>query len=462
MYQMFAYSSFNDINLSSFDTGNVYNMSTMFAGCYSLSSLDLSHFNTGSVNDINSMFDNCHSLQSVNMSGWDTRNVNNMSYMFGYCYALQLVDLSHFITSNVTNMTNMFNYCNNLQSVNLSGWDTNNVTDMPYMFQSTHLRTIDLSHFRTSQLQNVYGMFAYCNYLEEVNMSNFDMTNVGSYDDMFGYCPGLHTLRLDNCNYDTISKIINSSNFPTGEATTAEGYPLNVQRYIYVQEANAAGLTAPDGWEFVYGESSEGGEPSEPSEPGEPVLPGDGEEEGGEDPGQTYTISFSTKGSKQLTVNNVDVTDQVVETGSYEDTISCKYETTEVIRQASFKDNTDLVRVFGLDTSMMFHTEEMFSGCTNLVAILPVLDSGMVYSTRAMFKNCTSLTSMETIGEFSAASNKSEMFYNCTSLTGTVPSWNYWLNGAVTEYENCFYNCTALDNYNDIPAEWGGPDDSEQ
>jgi hypothetical protein len=241
---------------------------------------------------------------------------------------------------------------------------------------------------------------------------------------------------------------------------------------------------APDGWEFVYVESSEGGEPGTGGMPGtgggdepegptitpdpEPSEPGGGEvgpvipPEGTEEPTQTYAISFSTLGSKKLTVNNVDVTDQVVETGSYGDTISCKYETTEPIRQASFKDNTDLVRVFGLDTSMMFHTEEMFSGCTNLVAIFSMLDSDMAYSTRAMFKNCTSLTgtSLDYIGNFSTASNKSEMFYNCSSLTGTVPSWNYWLNGAVTEYADCFYNCTMLDNYSNIPASWGGPSES--
>jgi hypothetical protein len=68
---------------------------------------------------------------------------------------------------------------------------------------------------------------------------------------------------------------------------------------------------------------------------------------------------------------------------------------------------------------------------------------------------------MDTIGSFTTASNKSEMFYNCSSLTGTAPSWDYWLNGAVTEYADCFYNCTSLDNYSDIPASWGGPNDSE-
>jgi hypothetical protein len=322
-------------------------------------------------------------------------------------------------------------------------------------------------------------MFAWCNSLEELDIRNFNVNNIEYISCMFEGCSMLHKLRLDNCNYDTVNKIINSAGFPTGQVTV-NGEHIN--RTMYVQETNVVGLTAPDGWEFVYVESSEGGEPGggmpgigggdEPEVPTEPSEPGGGEvgpvipPEGGGEPSEptgTYVISFSTHGSTQLTVNNVDVSDQVVETGSNpdNDTISYKYETTDVIRQASFKDNTDLVSVFGLDTSLMFHTEEMFSGCTSLVAILPMLDSSMAYSTRAMFKNCTSLTSMNTIGSFQSASNKSEMFYNCSSLTGIVDANKYWNNAMVSDYSNCFYNCTMLDNYNEIPASWGGPDDSE-
>jgi hypothetical protein len=360
---------------------------------------------------------------------------------------------------------------------------TDNGTNFSYLFYNYNGSELDLSGLDTSQVTNMILMFGSCYSLSILDIRNFDMSNVYDIGDMFWNCSRLHKLRLDNCGYDTINKIINSTNLPTGQVNVDGEY---INRTMYVQEANIVGLMAPDGWEFVYVESSEGGEPGlptpgmpgtgggdepegptvtpdpEPSEPGGgevgPVIPPEGTEE----PTDTYVISFSTIGSKKLTVNNVDVTDQVIETSSNTDgTISCKYETTDVIRQASFKDNTDLVRVFGLDTSMMFHTEEMFSGCTSLVAILPMLESDMAYSTRAMFKNCTSLTSMDTIGNFSTASNKSEMFYNCSSLTGTVPSWNYWLNGAVTEYADCFHNCTSLDNYSEIPASWGGPDDSE-
>ena len=468
MNNMFTYSyGLTSLNLSNWDTRNVSDMTCMFSNCSALSSLDLSHFNTSNVADMSCMFNYCNNLTSLNLNNWDTRNVTNMNSMFNYC-AFYSLDLNSFDTSNVNGMNSMFNGCYNLKELNISGFNTSNVNDMNMMFGHCYnLNSLDLSHFNTSNVTNIDYMFDWCTNLEELDIRNFNMNNIEYVNWMFEGCHVLRELRLDNCNYDTINKIINSANFPTGQVNVNGEY---INRKMYVQEANVAGLMAPDGWEFVPVESSEGGgmpTPGGPAlppygpevtpTPGGPTIP---EEGGGEpsEPTEIYAISFSTYGSKQLTVNNVDVSDQLVRTGgNNDDTISYKYETTEVIRQASFKDNTDLVRVFGLDTSMMFHTEEMFSGCTNLVAIMSMLDSSMAYSTRAMFKNCTSLTSMNTIGSFVAASNKSEMFYNCSSLTGTANADQYWNNPMVGSYAGCFHNCTSLDNYSEIPASWGGP-----
>jgi surface protein len=445
-------------------------MGYMFANCNALQSLDLSHWKTDNVNEIVCMFDNCNSLLSLDVSGWNTSNVTNMYGVFNCCFSLQSLDVSNWNTSNVSNMSCMFSSCNTLQSLNVSNWITSSVTDMSNMFAyCNNLQSLDVSNWNTNNVTNMYGMFSWCDKLEEINISHFDMTNVGSCDDIFGYCNRLHTLRLDNCNYDTISKIINSSNFPTGEATNAEGYPLNAPRQIYVQEANAAGLTAPDGWEFVYVESSEGGEPGTGGMPGigggdEPEGPTITPDPEPSEPSDTYVISFSTIGSKQLTVNNVDVTNQVVETGiGVDGTISCKYETTEVIRQASFKDNTDLVRVFSLDSSNILDMSEMFDGCTSFVGIIGTIDTSSVLNMSYMFRNCTSLSSIPD-SYFTSMANVMDMtgmYYNCSSMTGTVEAYKYWENSMTGSYSNCFYNCTALDNYSEIPASWGGPSDSE-
>jgi hypothetical protein len=226
---------------------------------------------------------------------------------------------------------------------------------------------------------------------------------------------------------------------------------------------------APDGWEFVYVESSEGGEPGTGGMPGigggdEPEGPTITPDPEPSEPSDTYVISFSTIGSKQLTVNNVDVTNQVVETGiGVDGTISCKYETTEVIRQASFKDNTDLVRVFSLDSSNILDMSEMFDGCTSFFGIVSYIDCGAVTNMSYMFRNCTSLSMIQTgyLTNNHNVTNMTGMYYNCSSMTDIAEAQYYWENGAVTEYADCFYNCTSLNNYSEIPASWGGPSDSE-
>ena len=76
--------------------------------------------------------------------------------------------------------------------------------------------------------------------------ANFDLakcTSNNSYYNMFSSCTSLHTLRLDNCDRNTVKKIIESSNFPTNAID-------GVTRTIYCQGASAFALTAPENWTF--------------------------------------------------------------------------------------------------------------------------------------------------------------------------------------------------------------------
>ena len=43
-------------------------------------------------------------------------------------------------------------------------------------------------------------------------------------------------------------------------------------------------------------------------------------------------------------------------------------------------------------------------------------------------------------------------FYNCISLTGKAPE--LWNRDNVKDNFFCFYNCTNLENYDDIPDDW--------
>ena len=60
----------------------------MFSGCSSLQSLNLSSFNTTNVKDMSFMFSGCSSLQSFNLSSFNTSNVEHMKGMFCGCFSL--------------------------------------------------------------------------------------------------------------------------------------------------------------------------------------------------------------------------------------------------------------------------------------------------------------------------------------------------------------------------------------
>ena len=50
------------------------------------------------------MFFNCESLESIDLSSFNTNNVTNISYLLFACKILESIDLASFNTNNVTNM----------------------------------------------------------------------------------------------------------------------------------------------------------------------------------------------------------------------------------------------------------------------------------------------------------------------------------------------------------------------
>ena len=82
--------------------------------------------------------------------------------------------------------------------------------------------------------------------------------------------------------------------------------------------------------------------------------------------------------------------------------------------------------------------EGSFYKCTNLTSI-----------PQNLFANCTNVQSFKMC------------FYGCTNLTGKAPElWLRVPNGEQNRYigipdgENCFYSCTKLENYEQIPGYW--------
>jgi len=94
-------------------------MSNMFNNAHNLTNLDISSFNTSNVTDMTNMFVSTRSLTSLDLSNFNTSNVTNMSSMFWGMQTLTSLDLSSFDTRNVLFMGSMFGGTGNLRNLTL-------------------------------------------------------------------------------------------------------------------------------------------------------------------------------------------------------------------------------------------------------------------------------------------------------------------------------------------------------
>ena len=182
-----------DLDLSSFDTSKVTDMSYMFYGMSNLTSLNLSNFDTSNVTKMYAMFSNMSNLTTLDLSNFNTSNITNTYKMFSGMSNLTTLNLSSFNTSQVTYMSSMFWGTSNLTTLDLSNFDTSKVTDMQYMFAGmSSLTMLDLSNFDTSKVTDMSSMFllqddyVFNDKLEKIYVNNdFNTSRLTSFYDMF-------------------------------------------------------------------------------------------------------------------------------------------------------------------------------------------------------------------------------------------------------------------------------------
>ena len=148
------------------------------------------YINDKPVTSMSYMFWDSQALR-IDLSNFNTSNVYNMGGMFSSSQATTL-DLSHFDTSKVTNMGGMFQH-SQATTLDLSNFDTSNVTNMQCMLCDSQATTIDVSHFDTSNVTNMQGMF-WKSQATTLDVSHFDTSNVTNMEVMFAYMTNLKTI----------------------------------------------------------------------------------------------------------------------------------------------------------------------------------------------------------------------------------------------------------------------------
>ncbi len=102
------------------NTTNVTNMEHMFDGCIALNNLYLD-FNTHNVigDGMVAMFKDCSALASLNISSFTTERITNMTNMFKNCKLMTTLNMEKFVISSNTTITNM---CDSLNYDHHSGF----------------------------------------------------------------------------------------------------------------------------------------------------------------------------------------------------------------------------------------------------------------------------------------------------------------------------------------------------
>ena len=109
-----------------------------------------------------------------------------MSEMFRGCQNLTSLDLSNFKTEDVQNMSKMFADCNNLTSLDLSNFKTEKVQDMSYMFYGCNsLQTIYCNN--TWTYSPYWDMFSGCTSLQGAVPYDKSKTNASMANPETGY-----------------------------------------------------------------------------------------------------------------------------------------------------------------------------------------------------------------------------------------------------------------------------------
>ena len=214
MSQMFKYcKDLTSLNLSNFDTTKVTSMARMLETLPSLTSLNIASFNTENVEDMRDMLGGLTNLPTLDIANFRTPKVRDMSGMFYNSKQVQNLDVSRFDTSKVIDFSRMFLGDSNIQNLNLSNFNTQSATDMSYMFYGmSNLKSLNIQSFNTEDVKDMNSMFAFTLRIPTLNLSHFDTRNVTNMSDMFYGCgsTGIDVSNFNTQNVETMAGMFGS------------------------------------------------------------------------------------------------------------------------------------------------------------------------------------------------------------------------------------------------------------
>ena len=135
---------------------------------------------------------------TFNSSFANARPTSCYKWFYGMSIAA-ISGLNYLNTSNVTNMYGMFALCQDLGSLDVSNFNTEKVTNMESMFAALSvIKSLDVSSFNTTRVTNMQNMFKNCGQLISLDLNNFTISSSTNTSGMLNDMLGLQTLTLSS------------------------------------------------------------------------------------------------------------------------------------------------------------------------------------------------------------------------------------------------------------------------
>ena len=129
--------SLYDLDLRTIDVSNVDSFCLLFSNRHFIKSIDISTWNTNNITDMSGMFAGCDNLEYIKFGkNWKTDNVSDMNGMFKHCENLEFLDVDDWNTSQLINANGMFENCKKLSVMGVEYWDTSRLEMSKNMFEN--------------------------------------------------------------------------------------------------------------------------------------------------------------------------------------------------------------------------------------------------------------------------------------------------------------------------------------
>ncbi len=154
----------------------------------------------------------------INYTKYETKFPNSLRSFFAGETNIKSIKIDSDInTSNVTDMYGMFANCNSLKTLEMSHFNTSNVTNMGSLFSScSSLVDLDLSGWNTSKVSNMTNMFG--DSAKNLNLSGWDFSLIPNgnsgfswvWSNVSNYRGKFESINISNAKFGNISNIENA------------------------------------------------------------------------------------------------------------------------------------------------------------------------------------------------------------------------------------------------------------